>query len=76
MCNENMYILRTMSTIWRLVSCTNYNSRAAVVAQLILHSNVGLLLGYGENTHYPEHQTYICRIRNLYESLILFSWCV
>jgi hypothetical protein len=50
--------------MWRLVSFTNYNSIAPVVAQLILNSNVGLLLGYGENTHYPEHQTYICGIRN------------
>jgi len=53
-----------MSTMWRFVSFTNYNSRAAVVAQLILLSIVELLLGYGENTHYPEHQTYICGIRN------------
>ena len=65
-----------MSTMWHLVSFTNYNSRAAVVAQPILHLNVGLVLGYGENTHYPEHQTCICGIPNSYESLTLFSWCV
>jgi len=55
-----------MSMMWRLVSFANYNSRNAVVAQfLLLHSNVGQLLGYGENINYPEHQTYICGMTSL-----------
>ena len=64
-----------MSTMWLLVSFANYNSRAAVVAQfLLLHSNVGQLLGYGENKYYPEHQTYICGIRNSYFLLSLVCY--
>jgi hypothetical protein len=47
---EKVYILRITSSMWCLVSYTNCNSRAAFVAPFILHSIVGLLLEFGENT--------------------------